>query len=66
MLVFAKVLEFQETYDMHKGVTKSQVGSDSVHEVEDVSLAGLVLELNMAIVKVFLDTPLCLCLSGIW
>lgn len=46
---------------MHQGVTKSQIGRNSVHEVENVSLASLVLELNMAVIEVFLDGPLCLC-----
>ena len=50
---------------MHERVTNSEGWGDGVHEVKDVSLASLVLELNMAVIPALLHTPLGLSLSSI-
>ena len=49
-----------DTYDMSEIKAKSELWRDSVHEVEHVGHALLVLVLQMAVVEVLLDAPTCL------
>lgn len=45
------------TYDMGEAETEGEVGRDSMHEIEHVGLACLVLILQVAVVEVLLKAP---------
>jgi len=50
--------EIPNTYDVSEAETECEVGRESVHEIQHVCLASLVLVLEVAVVEVLLDAPL--------
>ena len=51
----------KQTYDVSQREAECEIWGDCMHPVEHVCLIGLILELDVTIVEILLDRPLCLC-----